>query len=106
MHETKTFSIASESDGNGGGDDDSSSANKTLFHELCSVGQPKLRYEVPDEKSEKYAGKTRAHYEVVPVIKGDSKEFLIAAASIFAKVVRDKLCDQLDKRFPAYGFGR
>eukprot|EP00392_Amoebophrya_sp_AT5.2_P017853 g18275.t1 len=44
-------------------------------------------------------------FEVVPVIKGDGKEWLIAAASIVAKVVRDRYCVRfMEKRFPAYGF--
>ena len=38
------------------------------------------------------------------VIKGDSIEFLIAAASICAKVERDEIMRQIDNEFPAYGF--
>lgn len=40
------------------------------------------------------------------VIKGDSKSLSIAAASIIAKVTRDRLMDALDKQYPAYGFAR
>ena len=40
------------------------------------------------------------------VIKGDSKIFSIAAASILAKVYRDTLMDQYDIEYPGYGFLR
>jgi ribonuclease HII len=39
-------------------------------------------------------------------IKGDGINFSIAAASIIAKTYRDRLMDELDKRYPGYGFGR
>lgn len=38
------------------------------------------------------------------VIEGDAKEACIAAASIIAKVTRDRLMKQADKEFPHYGF--
>lgn len=40
----------------------------------------------------------------VPIIKGDAKSISIAAASIVAKVVRDRLMVQYDTVFPGYGF--
>ena len=40
----------------------------------------------------------------VPIIKGDAKSVSIAAASIIAKVTRDRLMVEYDKVFPAYGF--
>ena len=40
------------------------------------------------------------------IIKGDGKCLSIAAASIIAKVTRDRLMIALDKEFPGYGFGR
>lgn len=42
--------------------------------------------------------------EVVPIIKGDAKCLNIAAASIIAKVTRDHMLDELDKKHPEYGF--
>lgn len=41
-----------------------------------------------------------------PVIKGDSKIAEISAASILAKVVRDREMKQLDKQYPGYGFAK
>lgn len=40
----------------------------------------------------------------VPIIKGDAKSVSIAAASIVAKVTRDRLMDEYDKKYPGYGF--
>ncbi len=38
------------------------------------------------------------------IVKGDAKVQAISAASILAKVHRDRLCLQLHERFPSYGF--
>lgn len=38
------------------------------------------------------------------IIKGDSKSASIAAASILAKVSRDRYMQELDKKFPQYGW--
>lgn len=40
----------------------------------------------------------------VPIIKGDAKSASIAAASIVAKVTRDRLMVEYDKAMPGYGF--
>ncbi len=40
----------------------------------------------------------------VPIIKGDTKSISIAAASIVAKVHRDRLMVEYDKQYPGYGF--
>ncbi len=40
----------------------------------------------------------------VPVIKGDAKCISIAAASIMAKVERDRLMEEYDRQYPEYGF--
>lgn len=40
----------------------------------------------------------------VPIIKGDAKSISIAAASIIAKVTRDRLMTDYDKIYPEYGF--
>ena len=41
---------------------------------------------------------------VEKIIKGDAKSISIAAASIIAKVTRDRLLMELDKKYPEYGF--
>jgi ribonuclease HII len=40
----------------------------------------------------------------VPIIKGDSLSLNIAAASILAKVTRDRLLREYDTKYPEYGF--
>jgi len=40
------------------------------------------------------------------IIKGDAKSVSIAAASILAKVSRDRLIDEIDSTYPEYGFIR
>ncbi|MGN0317262.1 MAG: ribonuclease HII [Lachnospira sp.] len=40
----------------------------------------------------------------VPIIKGDAKSQSIAAASILAKVTRDRIMYDMDERYPEYGF--
>lgn len=40
----------------------------------------------------------------VPIIKGDAKSITIGAASIIAKVTRDRLMTEYDKVFPEYDF--
>ena len=42
----------------------------------------------------------------VPIIKGDATSYAIAAASIVAKVTRDRQLIELDKQYPEYGFAR
>lgn len=38
------------------------------------------------------------------IVKGDSKSISIAAASIIAKVTRDRIMENIDKIYPQYGF--
>ena len=40
------------------------------------------------------------------VVKGDSRSYSIAAASILAKVTRDRQCEELDKLYPEYGIAK
>jgi len=40
----------------------------------------------------------------VPIIKGDAKSISIAAASILAKVTRDRIMVRYEEEFPGYGF--
>lgn len=39
------------------------------------------------------------------IIKGDLKSITISAASVLAKVTRDNMMYELDKKYPQYGFG-
>lgn len=40
------------------------------------------------------------------IIKGDSLSMSIAAASVLAKVARDRACAELDRQYPEYGIAR
>jgi ribonuclease HII len=48
----------------------------------------------------------RLNCEVRTIVKGDSISLSIAAASIVAKVTRDRLMARLDGLYPGYGFAR
>lgn len=41
-----------------------------------------------------------------PIIKGDAKSITIAAASVLAKVTRDREMYEIDKKYPMYGFAK
>ena len=43
---------------------------------------------------------------VIDIVKGDAKALPIAAASIIAKVTRDEMMDELDKKYPNYKFSK
>lgn len=42
--------------------------------------------------------------ESTSIIKGDLKSITISAASVIAKVTRDRMLDELDKKYPMYDF--
>ena len=42
----------------------------------------------------------------LPIIKGDQKSITIAAASVIAKVTRDHIMYEMDKKYPEYEFAR
>ncbi len=44
--------------------------------------------------------------EQMPIVSGDRKSISISAASIVAKVTRDKLMEVYDEKFPGYGFAK
>lgn len=46
------------------------------------------------------------HSEVITIVKGDQKSYSIAAASIIAKVTRDRIMLKIHEEFPQYGFDK
>ena len=42
--------------------------------------------------------------EAMAVVKGDARDASIAAASILAKVTRDRFMEEMDEQYPEYGF--
>ena len=44
--------------------------------------------------------------EIHPIIHGDAISYMIGAASIIAKVTRDRYMVELDEKYPMYGFAR
>ena len=42
----------------------------------------------------------------INVVKGDAKSLLIAAASILAKTARDAYCQEMERKYPGYGFAQ
>lgn len=44
------------------------------------------------------------HWAQTPVIDGDAKSYSIAAASVLAKVTRDRMMIEFDREWPQYGF--
>lgn len=44
--------------------------------------------------------------ELIPIVKGDSLSKSIAAASIIAKVIRDRMMNRLAEKYPEYGWDK
>jgi len=44
-------------------------------------------------------------YAQTALVEGDARSYSIAAASVLAKVTRDRLMRELDQQYPGYGFG-
>ncbi len=44
--------------------------------------------------------------KAVPIVKGDALSPSIAAASVLAKVTRDRFCEEMEREYPGYGFAK
>lgn len=64
--------------------------NKNIKIEHVLIDAMKLDMEIPSTS----------------IIKGDLKSITISAASVIAKVTRDRMMDELDKIYPMYGFSK
>lgn len=51
-------------------------------------------------------GKPGLSIEELTLIKGDAKSISVAAASILAKVTRDRYCLEMDEKYPEYQFAK
>ncbi|MFC1549312.1 ribonuclease HII [Nitrospirota bacterium] len=84
------------------------------IHKLNILGATKLAMKMAVEQLEPHPGLLLldavtlpdVHMEQSSHIKGDSKSASIAAASIVAKYVRDRLMLYYHREFPEYGFDR
>lgn len=65
-----------------------------------------LKLKIPPEVVLIDAVKISCDYKVMPIIKGDAKSYNIAAASIIAKVTRDRIMRRYDGIYPDYGFAK
>ena len=65
-----------------------------------------LKLKIPPEVVLIDAVKIACDYKVMPIIKGDAKSYNIAAASIIAKVTRDRIMRRYDGIYLDYGFAK
>ena len=64
---------------------------------------------LPDEPEYLLVDGNRFRGGAIPfeaIVDGDARSFSIAAASIIAKVTRDRIMREFDREFPGYGFAR
>jgi ribonuclease HII len=80
-----------------------SSACSDLVKEIKST-EPSATFSILIDGNKVPPQLGEAGHECHAIIKGDSVEFLIAAASICAKVERDEIMRDIDRQFPMYGF--
>jgi len=64
--------------------------NRTIIDFLILDGNFKIGLDIPQKS----------------IVKGDEKVFSCAAASILAKVYRDRIMERYDKKYPRYGFSK
>lgn len=73
-------------------------ATKEAMIQAINNCNPKPEYVLTD------AMKLDLDVPVKPIIKGDLRSITISAASVIAKVTRDKMLYELDKKYPMYDF--
>ncbi len=73
-------------------------ATKEAMKEAINQCNPKPDYVLTD------AMKLDLDVPVKPIIKGDLRSITISAASVIAKVTRDRMLYELDKKYPMYDF--
>lgn len=76
-------------------------ATRLAFCEALNALDPQPGYIFTDAMDKL---NVQAPYE--SIIKGDAKIYSIAAASIIAKVTRDRYMREMDKKYPEYGFAK
>jgi ribonuclease HII len=69
------------------------------MHQALDQLQPRAEHVLVDGLKIKWLP-----YPQTALVGGDAKSYSIAAASVLAKVTRDRLMRELDKQFPGYGF--
>jgi len=79
-----------------------------IFHaSLLAMKKAILKLKVKPDKiliDGKFVPIIKDHEDITAIIKGDQRYPCISAASIIAKVVRDKIMMKYHQRFPQYGF--
>ena len=73
-------------------------ATKEAMIQAISKCSPKPDYVLTD------AMKLKIDIPMTPIIKGDLKSITISAASVLAKVTRDRMLYELDQKYPMYDF--
>jgi len=78
---------------------------KKLNDSLVAEGGDGVDYALADgNRDPRFEHPEGLEYEYI--IKGDSKVYCIGAASIVAKVVRDRMMEEYDKKYPEYNFAQ
>ena len=73
-------------------------ARRAMNHALDQL-QPAPHHVLVDGKTAK-----SMRFPSTPLVKGDARSYSIAAASVLAKVTRDRMMMAYDKLYPLYGF--
>jgi len=74
-------------------------ADKRIMEKALTLIKAPYDFIITDDVPLRHANKP-----LVAMIKGDAQCLNVAAASILAKVSRDRYMDELDKKYPDYGF--